>query len=125
MNAITQIQPGPIWEAGQVARWLGYGDADHFLRKRERLHFEHGFPEPVPGLGRVMWSAWALAAWQASLIPPLQRQALAEMGVAFPIADLSQVPGMEQAAPSASPSERLADLDAVMRDRVGANGGAS
>lgn len=71
--------PSENWTADEVAKWLGYSTADAFLRKREELYAGCGFPRPLPGIGRLLWSAVSLSAWQASLLDQASRKALAEL----------------------------------------------
>lgn len=112
---MSQYMPSPLWDADQVARWLGFTSGDQLLRIRARLIDEFDFPDPVPGIARVRWSALALAAWQASLIPVEHRQALAHMGVAFPMEHLH---GEGIVMGTMEPSLRAENLDGLIRSRM-------
>jgi hypothetical protein len=52
-----------LWQAAQVADRLAMTPAA-FCARRRRLEEDHGFPPPVPGLGR-RWNPAAIEAWLA------------------------------------------------------------
>jgi hypothetical protein len=49
--------------AHQVAEILALDSARAFAQRRRRLEEEHGFPRPVPGVGR-RWDPLAIEAWR-------------------------------------------------------------
>jgi hypothetical protein len=53
-----------LWQAAQVADRLAMTPAA-FNARRRRLEADHGFPPPVPGLGR-RWNPAAIEAWLAA-----------------------------------------------------------
>jgi hypothetical protein len=53
-----------LWQAAQVADRLAMTPAA-FNARRRRLEADHGFPPPVPGLGR-RWNPAAIEGWLAS-----------------------------------------------------------
>lgn len=61
MNAFAE--KARLWQAEQVAERLAISPAA-FRQRRRRLEEEHGFPPPVPGLGR-RWNPAAIEAWIA------------------------------------------------------------
>lgn len=61
MNAIAER--ARLWQAAQVAERLAMTPGA-FCQRRRRLEAEHGFPAPVPGLGR-RWNPAAIEAWLA------------------------------------------------------------
>ncbi|MBR0651376.1 hypothetical protein GXW78_17010 [Roseomonas terrae] len=71
MNAFAE--KARLWQPEQVADRLALSPAA-FAARRRRLEDEHGFPGPVPGLGR-RWNPAAVEAWlarQAGGIPDSQ-----------------------------------------------------
>jgi len=52
-----------LWLPAQVAERLAMSPAA-FAARRRRLEEDHGFPPPVPGLGR-RWDPQAIEAWLA------------------------------------------------------------
>jgi predicted DNA-binding transcriptional regulator AlpA len=54
----------PLLTAHQVAMALALDSALSFHRRRRALEADHGFPEPVPGLG-LRWDPAAIEAWLA------------------------------------------------------------
>jgi hypothetical protein len=54
-----------LWQAAQVADRLAMTPAA-FNARRRRLEADHGFPPPVPGLGR-RWNPAAIEGWLAAL----------------------------------------------------------
>lgn len=61
MNAFAER--ARLWQAAQVAERLALTPAA-FCQRRRQLEDRHGFPPPVPGLGR-RWNPAAIEAWLA------------------------------------------------------------